>query len=95
MKEKRPRYSEEFKREAVRVVRTSGQSLGEVATDLGVSERHLRRWAKGEFIDPSPQLAISAAERAELKQLRKRVKVLQHEQEILRKAADFFARETR
>jgi len=92
---KPPRYSEEFKNEAVRLVRTGGQPVSVVAYDLGMSERQLRRWIRGQFIDPSPRLGLTAAERAELKQLRKRVKILQQEQEILRKAADFFARETR
>jgi transposase len=88
-------YSEEFKEQAVRVARTSGQPLSKVAAELGVSERHLRRWVAGKFISPSPRIGLSAAERAELKQLRRRVKTLEQEQEILKKAADFFARETR
>lgn len=91
MQGKNPRYSEEFKREIVRLVRTGGQTPAQVGKELGVSERQVRRWVRGEFIDPGPRLALTAAERAELKSLRKQVKVLKQEQEILRKAAAFFA----
>ena len=93
MSKRRPRYSEEFKEQAVRVARTSRQPLSEVAGDLGVSERHLRRWVDGTFIAPKPRLGISAAERAELARLRKRLRILKPE--IQRKAADLFAKETR
>ena len=92
---KRPRYSAEFKHEAVRLARTSGQPQKELAKALGVSDRQVRRWLIENEPGAANKLALSAIERAELKRLRRQVAVMQEEQEILRKAAAFFARETR
>jgi transposase len=86
-------YSAEFRAEAVRLVQTSDQSIRQVAMDLGIANQTLGLWirqAAGEL--PSP--GVPPDERAELIELRRRVKVLETEREILRKAAAFFAQET-
>jgi transposase len=88
-------FSDEFKAEAVRLVHTSGQSVRRCALDLGIDNQTLGRWlqqARDRERPPVP--ALSADERAELVELRRRVKVLETEREILRKAAAFFASET-
>lgn len=85
------RYSEEFKIEAVRLARTSGQSIRQVALDLGVSNETLGVWLRESRAAEGP---LKADERAELSELRRRVRVLETEREILKKAAAFFAQET-
>jgi transposase len=86
-------YSTEFRAEAVRLAETSGQSIRQVAMDLGISNESLRRWIELSHERPAGT-PLEPDERAELEELRRRVKVLETEKEILRKAAAFFASET-
>jgi transposase len=86
-------YSEEFRAEAVRLAETSGQSIRQVALDLGIANQTLGEWIRQAHARP-PGTPLSADERSELTELRRRVKVLETEREILRKAAAFFAQET-
>jgi len=90
------RYSDEFRREVVRLYRETGKSYRELASDLGVSSYSIRRWvieAGGTTGDGST--APSVVEREEIRKLRREVQVLREEREILRKAAAFFATESR
>ena len=93
MGRKHQHYSEEFRAEAVRVAETSGQSIRQVALDLGIANESLGRWIRLAHERPAGT-PLAADERAELEELRRRVKVLEAEREILRKAAAFFASET-
>ena len=93
MRRKYAQYSSEFRAEAVRLAETSGQSVRQVALDLGISNESLRRWIALARERP-PATPLGADERAELVELRRRVRVLETEREILRKAAAFFAQET-
>lgn len=90
---KHTHYSTEFRAEAVRLAETSGQSIRQVAMDLGISNESLSRWLRLAHEHPAGT-PLAADERAELTELRRRVKVLETEREILRKAAAFFAQET-
>jgi transposase len=89
----RPPYPAEFRREAVRLVRSSGKRPAEIAAELGCSEQTLRQWLKQERIDAGEQQGLTTDERARLRQLERENRVLREEREILRKAA-FFAAET-
>jgi transposase-like protein len=91
-----PKETAEFRSEAVRLVEAGGQSLRQVARDLGLSVETLRRWVQQARADAGdgPAGALTKDERAELRRLRQEVKTLQMEREILKKAAAFFAKET-
>jgi len=86
-------FPPEFKAEAVRLARTSGKSLRQVAMDLGLSNQTLGIWVREDQSRPAGS-PLSGDERTELVELRRRVKVLETEREILKKAAAFFAQET-
>ena len=94
-KRKRRIHSREFKADTVQVVRTGGRTISEVSRDLGLAESLVRSWVKqAEADDGSGRAgAVTTAEREELSCLRKEVKVLRMEREILKWAATFFARE--
>ncbi|MCW3009889.1 MAG: transposase [Solirubrobacterales bacterium] len=89
-----PPYSDEFKREAVKLLRSGDRGVPQLAKELGVSEGSLRSWSAQLDVDEGKAEGLSSGEREELKRLRREVKVLAEEREILKKAAAFFAQET-
>jgi len=88
-----PHYPSEFKREAVQLYRSSGESISRTSKELGVSTESLRRWVKQHEIDEGKREGLSTDEREELRRLRRENKTLRQEREFLKKAAVFFARE--
>jgi transposase len=95
MARKRRSFSAEFKAEAVRLCKVGDRSIGQVSRDLDLTEGALREWVKRSDVDAGqgPPGALTTAEREELGKLRKQVKRLEMEREILKKAAAFFAKE--
>jgi transposase len=90
-----PPYPPEFRAEAVRLLRVTSKPPGQVAADLGISRQSLVNWARQADRDEGRRTdGLTTAEREELRSLRRRVRDLEEEREILKKAAAFFARET-
>lgn len=89
------RYPAEQKAEAVKLVRVSGQSVQQVAKDLGIPQSTLTRWVYQSRVDAGegPPEALTTAERAELARLRRENRVLRMERDFLKKATAFFAKE--
>jgi transposase len=87
----RPAYPPEFREQIVELHR-AGRSPAELAREFEPTEQTIRAWIKK--ADPSPLASAAEADRVELKRLRKEVRRLQQERDILAKAAAWFARET-
>jgi transposase len=83
----------EFKRRAVELARQGDKPVSQIARDLGVSESGLRRWMAQADIDEGKRQGLTSSDKKELAQLRKENRVLQMENEILKRAAAFFAKE--
>ncbi len=93
-KRHRRKFTDEFKAETVKLIRTSGRTVGSVARELNIGETVVRRWVQQAEASGSAD-TLSPDERAELKRLRKENQELRMEKEILRKATAFFAKESR
>ena len=91
-KRSRRTYSEEFKREAVKLVRDQQLSVAEAARNLGIHANLLRTW-KQRFDAEDSGATLTEDERVEIAQLRAENRRLRMERDILKKAAAFFANE--
>ena len=87
------RHPAEFRERAVELAREREQPLRQLAADLGISDQTLHHWLKQADIDEGRREGLSTEERAELVRLRRANRVLEMENEILKRAAAFFARE--
>lgn len=94
---KRRAFTPEFKAEAVRLTQVGERGIAQVAKDLDLTETALREWVRRAEVDAGkgPAGALTTAERDELVRLRRDVKRLEMEREILKKAAAFFAKESK
>lgn len=70
------------------------RSAGQVAKELGISESALRRWIAAYEVESGTKEGYTAAEKAEIRELRREVAVLKMEREILKKGMAFFAKES-
>jgi transposase len=92
----RRRFADEFKQQAVRLVLDEGKSVTGVARELDLVPSALAQWVKHAQADRTKgRTGLTTAEREELSRLRREVRVLQEERDILKKAAAFFAKHQR
>ena len=91
----RPPYPPEFRREALRLLRSGDRSPKQLAAELGCTEQTLRNWMRQDEADRGERSdVLSSEERKRLRELERENRVLRQEREILKRAAAFFARET-
>ena len=95
---KRRKFNPEFKAKAVRLARVGDRSIQQIATDLDLTESALRNWIHQAEVDAgqaqSAPDALTSAEKSELSELRREVKKLRQERDILKAAATYFAKES-
>lgn len=91
---KRPTYPPEFRRKILDLVR-SGRSVNAVAREFEVARQSIMNWQKQDDLDSGRRTdGLTTSENAELTKLRRKVRELEMERDILKKAAAWFARET-
>jgi transposase len=83
----------EFRNDVVAVARKREATLAQIAKDFGISEACLHRWIKLADVEDGVRPGVTKQEATELRDARKRIRVLEQENEILRRAAAFFARD--
>jgi len=94
MPKSKPPYPEQFRREALELVR-QGRSIPDVAESLGITAQSLRNWRRQDDRDRGERDdGLTSAEREELRRLRRENKRLEQERDILKRATALFARET-
>jgi transposase len=86
-------YPMDFRRQAVALLKSSGKTVPQLAKELGISPQSLRNWARQLDVDEGRAAGLTSEEREELRRLRREVRTLTEEREILKKAAVFFAKE--
>jgi len=93
---KRPRrkFSDEFKRDAVEIVTSSGKSIAQVARELGIYDSTLGNWVKQDEIDRGVRDGVSTSDREEVTELRRENARLRMERELLKRAVAFWVRES-
>ena len=82
----------EFRRDVVAVARSTDASMSQVARDFGISESCLARWLKMDDIEEGRRPGVSQAESAQLREANKLIRLLEQENEVLRRAAVYLGR---
>ncbi len=90
----RRKFSEEFKRDAVEIVRSSDRSIAEVARELGIYDSSLGSWVRQDQINRGEREGLTTDEQQELAELRRENARLRMERELLKRAVAFWVRES-
>jgi transposase len=88
-------FTPAFKAEVVPLIRQCERTLPAICREMDLSETAVRRWVQQAAVDAGEQDGLTTDEREELRRLRREVRVLRDERDILKRAATFFAMETR
>ncbi len=86
-------FPPEFRRDVVAVARKGEAPISQIAKDFGISESCLHRWLHLADIEDGVRPGVTVSESAEVRELKKRNRVLEQEVEILRRAAAYFAKD--
>ncbi|MCK5868195.1 MAG: transposase [Candidatus Thalassarchaeum sp.] len=86
-------YPKEFRDDVVRVARNRepGVHLKQIAADFGISESCLTNWLKSADVEDGIKPGTTAAENTELREAKKRIRLLEQENEVLRRAAAYLS----
>ncbi|BBH17746.1 transposase [Nocardioides baekrokdamisoli] len=84
-------YPKEFRDDVVAVARKGMAPLSQIAKDFGISEGSLTNWMKRADIEDGTRAGLTEAERKELRELNKRIRLLEQENEVLRRAAAYLS----
>jgi transposase len=87
------KFPAEFKRDVIAVAPRGDLSIAEVAADFGIAEESVRRWMRQADIDDGMKDGLTTAEQSEMVRLRRANRRLEMENEILRRAAAYFAKD--
>jgi len=90
----RRQFTQEFKRDAVELVRTSGRPIAEIARELGIYDSTLGNWVKQDRIDGGEREGLTSDERARLHQLERDNARLRMERDLLKRTVAFWVKET-
>ena len=90
----RRKFSDEFKRDAVEIVRASGKPIAEVARELGIYDTMLENWINQDQVNRGERQGLTSAERLELSELRRENARLGMERELLKRAVAFWVQES-
>jgi transposase len=91
---KNPRYTNEFKVQALKLLRTSGKGVAQVAKELGIARAALYKWKRQPAATETGKRARAISLEEENRALRRENARLKAEQEFLKKTAAFFARQS-
>jgi transposase len=91
-KRSRRRFTKEFKAETVALIRQSGKSIAEICRDMGLSESSVHRWLAQADINAGRRDGLTTDERQELSSLRRELRVVREERDVLAKAIAFFTK---
>jgi transposase-like protein len=84
-------FPKEFREDVIRVFRGGESSISQVAKDFGISESCLQRWLAIDDVEHGSKPGMTGAESLELREARKRIRLLEQENEVLRRAAAYFS----
>ena len=93
-KRSRRKFSDEFKRDAIEIVRSSDRSIAEVARELGIYDSSLGNWVRQDRIDRGERQGLSSDEQTELVELRRENSRLRMERELSKRAVAFWVKES-
>ena len=88
------RYTPEFKRDAVALLRSSGRPIAEVARELGVTDTSLGAWAREEARSSGAETKPTEREKEEATHLRKRIRELETEIDVLKRFTAYWVRDS-
>ena len=84
-------FPREFREDVIRVFRSSESSIAQVAKDFGISESCLQRWLAADKVERGDRPGVTVGESVELRELKRRNRLLEQENEVLRRAAAYLS----
>jgi len=84
-------FPKEFRDDVVAVARTGHAPLSQIARDFGISDSCLHNWLKQAEVEEGTRPGLTEAERRELREVKKRIRLLEQENEVLRRAAAYLS----